>query len=72
MTDRYRQISGIQPENESDIMLRLRTLAGEIFNERAYAEYILRQMFPTTAQGEYLDAHAAQRGLSRRAGTKAE
>jgi len=72
MVEHYRELSTIELNNESDVMLRLRTLAGEIYNERAYAEYILRQMFPTTAQGEYLDAHAAQRGLTRKTGTKAE
>lgn len=71
MLDTYEEESGFRPENESDIMLRLRVLAGEIFRERAYAEFILRQMFPTTATGEYLDTHAAQRGLSRKHGTKA-
>lgn len=65
----YEEESGIAPQNESDIMLRLRVLAGEIYNERAYADYIMRQMFPTTAVGEYLDAHALQRGLQRKNAT---
>ena len=71
MLDTYEEESGFRPQNESDIMLRLRVLAGEIYQERAYADYILRQMFPTTAVGEYLDAHAAQRGLSRKHATTA-
>ena len=71
MLHTYEVESGFRPENESDIMLRLRVLAGEIYSERAYAEFILRQMFPTTAVGEYLDAHAAQRGLSRKGATYA-
>ena len=69
MLDTYEEESGFRPNNESDIMLRLRVLAGEIYRERVYAEYIMRQMFPTTAEGEYLDAHAQQRGLSRKNGT---
>ena len=71
MTENYRELSGFAPENESDVMLRLRVLAGEIFKERAYAEYILRQMFPTTAEGGYLEEHAAQRNITRKAATKA-
>ena len=71
MLDTYEEESGFRPENESDVMLRLRVLAGEIFRERAYAEFIMRQMFPSTAEGAYLDAHAAQRGLSRKNGTHA-
>ena len=71
MINTYEEESGFRPENESDIMLRLRVLAGEIYEERVYAQYILRQMFPTTATGAYLDVHAEQRGLSRKHGTKA-
>lgn len=71
MLDTYEQESGFRPDNESDVMIRLRVLAGEIYRERVYAEYIMRQMFPSTAAGEYLDAHAAQRGLSRKNGTVA-
>lgn len=71
MIDTYEEESGFRPEKESDVMLRLRVLTGELYQEHAHAEYILRQMFPTTASGEYLEAHAAQRGLSRRHGTKA-
>lgn len=71
MKEHYRELSGFAPENESDIMLRLRVLAGEVFKERTYADYIMRQMFPTTAEGGYLDEHAAQRGITRKAATKA-
>ena len=71
MLSAYENESGFRPENESDIMLRMRVLAGEVYREHAYAEYILRQMFPATATGEYLDAHAQQRGLSRKNATYA-
>ena len=72
MTQSYQRLSGFTPENESDILLRLRVLAGEIYRQRSYAEFIKRQILPTTAQDEFLDAHAVQRGLHRKAGTKAE
>ena len=71
MKEHYRELSGFVPDNESDIMLRLRVLAGEVFKEQAYADFILRQMFPTTAQGGYLDEHAAQRNITRKAAVKA-
>lgn len=71
MKESYSAYSGFTPEDHSDIMIRLMVLAGEIYKEQANAEYILRQMFPTTAVGEYLDRHAAERGLSRKAATKA-
>ena len=71
MLHTYEELSGFYPENESDIMLRLRVLAGELYQERAHADFILRQMFPSTAVGAYLDAHAAQRGITRKNATYA-
>lgn len=67
----YRTRSGITPAPESDIMLRLQVLAGEIYKLRVNTEYIRRQLFPTTAQGDYLDAHALERGLTRKPAAKA-
>lgn len=71
MTADYASRAGFTPAKESDIMLRLRVLAGEIFKLKADAQYIMRQLFPSTATGEYLDRHAAERGLTRRQATKA-
>lgn len=68
---RYEELSGFRPAYESDLAVRMRALAGELYKQHAYADYILRQMFPTTAQGVYLEEHAAQRGLQRKSGTKA-
>jgi uncharacterized phage protein gp47/JayE len=71
MKSAYSSYAGFTPAEESDIMIRLRVLAGEIYQEQANADYIKRQLFPMTAAGEYLDLHAAERGLSRRAATVA-
>ena len=71
MKRKYRELSGIIPENESDIMLRLRVLAGELYEQAVYADFIRRQSFVETAQGTYLDGHAAVRGIRRKNGTKA-
>lgn len=69
MVESYTGYSGSAPSPESDIMIRLRVLAGEIYEARVNAEYIKRQIFASTATGEYLDRHAAERGLSRKAAT---
>ena len=66
MTAAYSEYAGFVPPKESDIMLRLRVLAGEVYRLEAEAEYMKRQMFPVTAEGEYLDRHAAERGITRR------
>ena len=72
MQESYSSYAGFMPQENADVMMRLKVLAGEIYKEHVYADYILRQMFPTTAVGEYLDRHAAQRGLTRKPAVKAQ
>lgn len=71
MRDSYTEYAGFVPAEESDIMIRLRVLAGEVYRLRANAAFIDRQLFPTTATGEYLERHAAMRGLSRKQAVRA-
>ena len=71
MKNRYAGYAGFEPAEESDIMIRLRVLAAEIYQNQVQAEYIRSQLFPQTATGEYLDRHAAERGLSRKQATAA-
>lgn len=71
MKESYIGYAGFAPQEQSDIMIRLKALAAELYKEHVYAEHLLRQMFPSTATGEYLDSHAAERGLSRKQATKA-
>lgn len=68
----YRELTYTDPDEASDIAVRLSVLAGEIFAEEAELNWLRNQMFPTTAQGEYLELHAMQRGIERKSGTKAE
>lgn len=71
MKDEYRKHAGYTPDDASDIGIRMKTLAGEIFSLESSMDFIKRQMFPTTATGIYLDMHAEQRGISRQSPTKA-
>lgn len=72
MNDKFTELSGYVPQEASDIGIRLRVLAGELFALNSEIDWLRRQMFPQTAVGEQLDLHAAQRGLQRRQGTKAQ
>lgn len=63
---------GYSPDEASDIGIRIRVLAGELYNIQTYLEWIKRQAFPQTAQGEYLDYHAQLRGLQRKPAVKAK
>ena len=71
MKEKYKQLTSFEVPEMSDIDIRMRVLAGEIFNDEVNLEFIKRQMFSSTATGEYLDYHASDRGLSRTRATKA-
>ena len=72
MNTRFTQLSGLEPDTASDIGIRIKLLAGEIYSLTSEIEYLKRQMFPTTATGDKLDLHAMQRGLERIKGSRAE
>lgn len=67
----YEEKTGTLPDKASDIGIRLSVLSGELFSLYAQLYWLQNQMFPSTAEGEYLERHAAQRGLTRKSGTKA-
>ena len=71
MKEKYEDESGFEIDPASDIAIRLKVLAGEIYNARCSLEWLKRQMFADTATGEYLDLLAEQRGITRRAAKKA-
>ncbi len=71
MKNEYRLHSGFMPTEQSDIMLRLKVLAGEIYNTTVATDFVKRQMFVSTASGEYLDMHAQERGITRKEAVKA-
>ena len=59
-------------DEKSDADIRIRVLAGEIFNAMTSIEWLKRQMFVATATGEYLDYFASQRGIERKKAQKAQ
>ena len=70
MSERYKELTGITPGEDSDIGVRLRILAGEIYSTQVNIDWLRRQTNFTTAQGEYLDYHAQQRGIARHEASK--
>lgn len=71
MNNKFFELSGYEADRVSDIGIRLRLLAGEIFSLTSDIEWIKKQMFPNTASGEQLELHAQQRGIERVKGNKA-
>ena len=71
MKENYTQQRGEDFDDAGDIAIRLKVLAGEIYNMQTTVEWLKRQLFPSTATGVFLDRFAAQRGLTRNAAVKA-
>lgn len=71
MLSYYQGQTGCAPDDASDVMIRMKVLASQLDTLCKQTEEAARQAFPATATGEYLDRHAAMRGLARKEGTKA-
>lgn len=71
MMNNFKSRAGYSADEASDVGIRIRVFAGEVYNIKVYMEWIKRQAFPQTAQGEYLDYHAQMRGLERKTAEKA-
>ncbi|MEE1060427.1 MAG: baseplate J/gp47 family protein [Ruminococcus sp.] len=72
MKTEYIAQGGVDFDEASDTAIRMRVLAGEIYNAYTNAEWLKKQMFMSTASGEFLDYFASQRGLERKPAQKAQ
>ncbi len=67
MQEKFAELAGYPADEASDIGIRLRVLAGEIYSLTASMNWLEQQLFAQTAQGELLDLRAQERGIKRRA-----
>lgn len=58
--------TGLEPREGCDLSARLYALAAQVYSLYVQADWTVRQVFPQTAEGEYLDQHAQLRGLERK------
>lgn len=65
MLTAFSQASNYIPHNSCDLAARLYAAAAQIQALYHQAQWVLDQSFPQTAQGTYLEQHAALRGLKR-------
>ena len=72
MKSEYVTQSGVDFDEASDVAIRMRILAGEIYNMSTNTEWLKNQMFISTASGEFLDYFASQRGIQRKPAQKAQ
>ncbi len=72
MLDCFQEKTGTEVREGCDLSVRLYAVAAQIYGLYVQADWVGRQCFPQTAQGEYLDHHAMLRGLSRKAAVPAQ
>ena len=65
MKKTYREITGADINDMSDMAVRMYAAAVEIASLYTYNDFVKRQAFPQTATGDYLESHAQVRGLAR-------
>ncbi|EDH1767955.1 phage tail protein [Salmonella enterica] len=76
LLEQYLEVLGNQSPDvdtaeDSDYTIRGNATASLVHGLYQYIAWVLRQMFPDTADGEWLEIHAAQRGLRRKQPTTA-
>ena len=59
--------TGMELSDHGDLSVRMRAVAAQVYALYLQSEWVRRQCFPQTAEGELLDQHAALRGIERRA-----
>lgn len=64
--------TGSAPSGTSDLAVRLYAVAGQVHALYVQSQWVARQCFPQSADGEYLDLHAALRGVERRSAARAQ
>jgi len=68
MKQRLMSLTGLTVADGGDLSLRLYAAAAELYSLWEQTEFVVRQCFPQTASGNYLDDHAQVRGIQRRDG----
>jgi len=72
MARTYTLRTGMELNGSCDTAVRLYAVAAQVYALYVQGDWVARQAFPQTAEGEYLDRHAALRGLERKAGAAAQ
>lgn len=68
----FAEATGMEAAGSGDLAARMYAVAAQLWGLYVQCDWVNRQCFPQTAQGEYLDLHAQLRGVERREATVAE
>lgn len=66
MKKKFTDLAGYSPDDASDLGIRLRLLAGEIYSLGSAVDWLKRQTFAQTAGGTELEYRAQERGIARK------
>lgn len=72
MRARYRELAGFDADDASDIGIRLKVLAAQVYGLARRVEALAGEVFPQTSTGARLDMHAETRGLARKPAQRAQ
>ena len=72
MMETFGDRTGMEPREGTDLSARMYALAAQVYALYVQAEWVVRQAFPQTAEGEHLDYHAQLRSLERKPAVAAE
>ena len=72
MVQAVQRETGLTLAGDGDMAVRLYAVAAQVYGLYVQADWVGRQCFPQTAQGEFLDRHAQLRGVERRAAAAAQ
>ena len=68
----FRERTGMELGNSCDLAARMYALAAQVYALQVQTDWVARQAFPQTAQGDALDCHAFLRGLERKQALSAQ
>ena len=68
----FERETGQELNDNGDMAVRMYAAAAQIESLYAYNDWVMKQCFPQTAAGEYLERHGRMRGLRRNPAVKAE
>lgn len=72
MKNLFAEKTGYEISDECDMAVRMYAAASQTEALYIYGQWVMRQYFPQTAEGEYLDRHGELRGLLRESAVCAE
>lgn len=72
MMAEFARRTGVEASGTGDLAVRLYAVAAELYSLYIQADWVARQCFPQSAEGEYLERHAFLRGVARRSAAKAQ